>query len=219
MISKKLLSRSLCSLYKELLVEENRNEDNDSLIKEIYLVAADSRIFSNNEIKENKEKLRQIEKAFTHRDFICYTDGAVLVEYENDELKTGKKISAGASFIIKQENKVLFEDYFSIPSIYGNKDTNSHIAEYQGLISCLEKLSASHPMTKIVKVKVYSDSQVMVRQMNLEYRVRDDEQRKLRDEALELIAQFKEVKITHIDRTKNKWADLLAKKSIEMNGG
>lgn len=215
MISKGLLSRSLSSVYKELLFEEDNATEVEKLKEEVYEVATNAKIFSKEEIEENKESLKEIEKIATHRDFTCHTDGAVVVEYDNIERKEGKQVRAGAAFIIETEDEVLFQNYFSIPSQYGEKDTNSHIAEYQGLISCLRTLKLYHPMPQFVNVEAFTDSQVMSKQMTLEYRVRDIEQKKLRDEALELVDAFRSVTFTHIDRSKNKRANDLAHKSVQ----
>lgn len=215
MISKGLLSRSLSSVYKELLLEEDETKEVENLKKEVFEVATNDTIFSKLEIKENKETLKEIEKIATHKNFVCHTDGAVVVEYENPDNKTGKQIRAGAAFIIETEEEVLFQNYFSIPSKYGEKDTNSHIAEYQAVISCLRTLDLYHPMSQFVDVKVYTDSQVMAKQMSLEYRVRDVEQKKLRDEALALVDKFKNVVFIHVGRSKNKEANDLAHKSVE----
>ena len=215
MISKNLLSRSLSSVYKELLLEEDKSKENEQLKTEIYTLAVNSDIYSESEIKQNKQNLEEIERISNHKEFVCHTDGAVVVYYGDEETKTGKSVRAGAAFIIETEDEVLFQNYFSIPSQYGDKDTNSHIAEYQAMISCLRTLSVYHPSPEFVSVKMYTDSEVMAKQMSLEYRVRDTQQKLLRDEALALIEGFKNVEFIHVNRSQNKEANKLAQKSIE----
>lgn len=212
-MSKELITRSLSSVYKQILLDNDEKED-DYLKKEIQELASDSSLFSEEEIIENKKRLSEIEHIASHRVFNCYTDGAVLVSYDNEKLKEGKHIRAGAAFVVESEGKTLFENYFPIPKSYYNKDTNSHIAEYQALISCLHVLSIYHPDPSIVSVNVKTDSEVLAKQINLEYRVRDKAQKQMREEAFKYIRRFNKVDIENISRNNNQKANDLAKKSL-----
>lgn len=61
---------------------------------------------------------------------------------------------------------------------------------------------------------VYSDSQLLVRQVGGEYKVRDPRLKRLRDEAVELISRFHSFEIKHIPRELNSDANKLALKAL-----
>ncbi|MCX8192572.1 MAG: ribonuclease HI family protein [Nitrososphaeria archaeon] len=97
-----------------------------------------------------------------------------------------------------------FSDYI------GFKTNNE--AEYLALIKSLEiaiRLGVS-------EVELYSDSELLVKQMNGEYKVRDKKIVKLHSIAQELMKKLK-VRLIHIDREENREADRLANKAIEEN--
>jgi len=86
----------------------------------------------------------------------------------------------------------------------------NNIAEYTALIAALTeclKMRADH-------VLVNTDSQLLHRQLNGEYKVRQPHIAALYRQAVKLIACFKQVRIQHIRREFNKEADRLAVKAI-----
>ena len=62
---------------------------------------------------------------------------------------------------------------------------------------------------------VQSDSQLMVRQLNGEYRVKDEKLKALFDHAMRLLRQFDSYRILHVRREVNKLADRLANLGID----
>ena len=90
--------------------------------------------------------------------------------------------------------------------------TTNNVAEYQavvhGLKKCLE-LKAS-------EVTVKSDSQLMVRQMNGEYKVKAPRIKPLFDEARRLVRQFLKVAFVHVPREENSHADALANEALNL---
>lgn len=92
-------------------------------------------------------------------------------------------------------------------------DATNNIAEYQSLISALKKAKDMGSDDLIV----YTDSELLARQMNGFYKVRDEKLKQLYNKAKGLIANFKNVRIFHISREKNKYADKLAKQAIQLN--
>lgn len=214
MISKSLLKKSLTAIYKELLLEEESKESKKTK-EEIWVAISNKDFFTKEEIIKNQKEFNKLKKLVDEKEFVCYTDGALVVAYDDEDAKTGKKVHGGSAFVVYANDKVLFENSFSIPSKYGDKDTNSHIAEYQAVISCLRVLSIYHDDPSIVTVTMHSDAEVLVNQMNQKFRVRDNAQRELKEEATELAGLFKEVKFVHIGREKNQRANELAKKSVD----
>ncbi|MEM0481691.1 MAG: ribonuclease HI family protein [Nitrososphaerota archaeon] len=92
---------------------------------------------------------------------------------------------------------------------YLGRRTNNY-AEYQALLHCLRRALKLGCRS----VSVYSDSQLLVKQVLGEYRVRDPQLKKLRDEAVELISRFQSFEIKHIPREQNSDANRLAAKVL-----
>lgn len=83
-------------------------------------------------------------------------------------------------------------------------------AEYRALIVGLEELvelGAEH-------VNIEMDSQLVVRHINGQYRVKDKELKPLYNSALGLLGNLASYTIDHIPRSKNKVADSLATKAL-----
>lgn len=83
--------------------------------------------------------------------------------------------------------------------------TTNNVAEYQALIEGLRG-AAKHGVKKL---HVLSDSQLMVRQMDGSYRVKERSLQQLFLEALKARRAFEEFQIDHVPREENKLADLL----------
>jgi ribonuclease HI len=65
------------------------------------------------------------------------------------------------------------------------------------------------------RIRVQSDSQLLVRQLNGEYRVKDEKLKVLFQRAATLLRQFEVYRILHVPRESNKLADRLANKGID----
>jgi ribonuclease HI len=90
--------------------------------------------------------------------------------------------------------------------------TTNNVAEYEGLLMGLEAvLGMGHK-----KIIIQSDSQLMVRQLNGEYRVKNDKLKKLFAKAVHLLHRFESYRIVHVPRERNKLADRLANKGIDV---
>ena len=84
-------------------------------------------------------------------------------------------------------------------------------AEYKALIKALEllrDLGAS-------RAKILSDSQLLVKQLRGEYKVRNPELKKLFDEVKKREKFFESIEYKHIPREKNYHADRLANEAID----
>ncbi|HLJ79851.1 MAG TPA: ribonuclease HI family protein [Ktedonobacterales bacterium] len=84
-------------------------------------------------------------------------------------------------------------------------------AEYRALILGLTAVARYAPAS----VRVYLDSELVVRQMTGQYRVRDEALRPLYDEAHRLAAALPAVSFIHVPRGKNAQADKLANKALD----
>ena len=84
-------------------------------------------------------------------------------------------------------------------------------AEYSGLLAVLEfALAQGHP-----RLRVVSDSELMVKQIQGAYKVKSPGLRPLYDEARKRIARLEKFEISHALRHKNKDADRLANQAMD----
>jgi len=90
--------------------------------------------------------------------------------------------------------------------------TTHNAAEYMGL---LQGLLAARELG-ISGVRVFSDSELMVRQINGEYKVKSKNLKDIFMRCAELAETFKSFEITHILRDKNQQADDLANRAMDM---
>lgn len=112
---------------------------------------------------------------------------------------------------------IFFQDEKGTPLLkayrYIGTATNN-IAEYRALILALEKAQKLRAESLIL----YSDSQLIVNQVNGEYRVRDAKLKPLLRRTLSLIKGFQKVEIKGIGREENQLADSLANRAIDTKG-
>jgi ribonuclease HI len=91
----------------------------------------------------------------------------------------------------------------------GNRTNN--FAEYSGLLGCLQ-WALDHNQRRL---KVVSDSELMVKQIQGKYKVNSPDLRPLWEEARRRIAQLDAFEISHALRHKNKAADQLANDAMD----
>ena len=88
--------------------------------------------------------------------------------------------------------------------------TNNY-AEYSGLLGCLQyALDHNHP-----RLRVVSDSELMVKQIQGKYQVKSPDLKPLYEEAKRRIARLDGFEISHALRHKNKDADRLANEAMD----
>jgi ribonuclease HI len=129
---------------------------------------------------------------------IIYTDGAC----------RGNPGPAGIGIVICNESgKIIKED----KGFIGNATNN--IAEYRALIKALELASDF----SVTRVECFSDSELMVRQLNGAYRVKDEKLHELFLLVREKEKLFDRVNYSHVSREKGliKRADKLANLAID----
>jgi len=128
--------------------------------------------------------------------WIVYSDGA----------SRGNPGPAGyGAYVIDADTGVTAE----LAGFLGTATNN--VAEYQGLLAGLRHALAHGGGT----VEVRADSQLMVRQLNGQYRVKNRGLEPLYRQALELLAQFQSWRAIHVPRADNRDADRLANQGIE----
>jgi ribonuclease HI len=87
----------------------------------------------------------------------------------------------------------------------------NNVAEYRGLIAGLE----SALERGVDELEVVSDSELLVKQMQGEYKVKNETLRTLQREAAELAAGLKRVTYTAVRRAHNELADSLVNEALD----
>ncbi len=127
---------------------------------------------------------------------IIYSDGGA----------RGNPGPAGIGAVIYNEKR---QEIATVSRFIG-KATNNQ-AEYEALIAVLEKAKD----LKIKKARVYLDSELIVKQINREYKVKDKDLAKLFIKVYNLIQSFEEISFYHVRREENKRADELANQAMD----
>jgi ribonuclease HI len=131
--------------------------------------------------------------------FILETDGA----------SRGNPGLAGAAVIIKDEDG---HEVDRIGKFLGRATNNQ--AEYQALIEGLQAVQRFQPEAVTVRM----DSELVVRQMKGEYRVKAPDLIPLYSQAIELAVNLPSITFVHVPREKNAGADRLANVAIDSRG-
>ena len=91
------------------------------------------------------------------------------------------------------------------------KATNN-IAEYTGFLKALE----ASKQTGAEQLTVFSDSELLVRQINGQYKVKSEQIRPLFQKAIDLLGGFTSWQVHHIPREQNVQADQLVNKALDL---
>lgn len=90
-------------------------------------------------------------------------------------------------------------------------EATNNVAEYSALLRGLKEIIS----LGYKEVHFYSDSELLVKQINGEYRVKNEKLKPLFLQAKSLILKLKDFSISHVRREKNKEADELANLGID----
>jgi ribonuclease HI len=90
-------------------------------------------------------------------------------------------------------------------------DSTNNVAEYMGLILGLKRAKAMG----IKELEVYSDSELLVKQLAGDYAVKAEHLRPLHDEAKALLQGFSFIQVRHIPREENAQADAMSNRAID----
>ena len=127
--------------------------------------------------------------------YALYTDGAA----------RGNPGPSGAGVYITNAKG---DDVFK-KGYYLGEGTNN-VAEYQALIHGLKAAKRKG----ISQIHIYADSELVVRQIQGKYKVRNENLKKLYIQVIQLLMDFN-YRVTHIRREKNKIADRLANEAVD----
>ena len=129
---------------------------------------------------------------------IIYTDGGA----------RGNPGPAAAGGVIKDTTGKILAAYGE----YLGKQTNN-FAEYSALISGLKKAATLGAM----EVDCILDSELIVKQMKREYKVKEPTLQKLFIQAYNATTLFKKVTFRHVPRAQNKEADKMVNEALDGN--
>ncbi|MBN2585381.1 ribonuclease HI family protein [Patescibacteria group bacterium] len=135
--------------------------------------------------------------------FVIYTDGGA-------RGNPGPAATGAVIYDARGKNRGQFSTYLGVA-------TNNQ-AEYQALIlglGRLQKLIKDEHKLGDMLVTVLMDSELIVRQLNGEYKVKNKELKPLFAKAKELAAKFGRVIFRHIPREQNVVADSLVNKTLD----
>ena len=134
-------------------------------------------------------------------DIILYTDGG----------SRGNPGPGAAGVVICNKKGGIINQY----NHYLGKVTNNQ-AEYEAVILGFKKAKAlfGKKKAKNLKVELRADSELLVRQLNGEYKILDSKIQPLFLTVWNLKLDFKNVEFIHIPREKNKEADKLVNESL-----
>lgn len=139
-----------------------------------------------------------------NNNIVVHTDGG----------SRGNPGPAASAFIIEQGDNVLKES-----AKYLGKVTNN-IAEYNGVILALQWLNENKEKLKLSNKQItfILDSELVVKQINGLYRVKDETLRMLFYKVLDLIKHSgSNIIFKHVLRAENKIADLLVNQELDAN--
>lgn len=127
---------------------------------------------------------------------ILYTDGG----------SRGNPGPAAGAYVITDTSGTEIE----AKGVFIGKATNN-VAEYTGLVEGL-RCALGHGAEA---VEILSDSELMVRQIDGQYRVKSDLLKPYYEECMEFLTRFKSWNVKHVYREKNKRADELVNKALD----
>jgi ribonuclease HI len=127
----------------------------------------------------------------------AFTDGA----------SRGNPGESGIGVVLKDETGIVIASHYG----YIGQTTNN-IAEYTALTTCLKMVQGMNCSALVV----HSDSELMVRQLNGQYKVKDQELKKHFQRIKDILAAASfQFEIKHVPREKNREADHLANRGID----
>jgi ribonuclease HI len=122
-----------------------------------------------------------------------------------DGAARGNPGPAAYAFVITMDGKLLNEEAGCLGTATNN------VAEYSALVHALERVANLDCKRLLIK----SDSELLVKQMNGIYRVKDPRLKNLYEQASRLLEQFLSVSIVHVPRAENSHADRLCNEALD----
>jgi probable phosphoglycerate mutase len=132
------------------------------------------------------------------------------VQVHIDGGSRGNPGPAAAAFVLRDANTGRF---LRQAGLFLGRATNN-VAEYRGLVAALEAAAE----LGAAEAEVMSDSELLVRQMNGQYRVKNEGLRPLFEQARALVGRFRRCSFGHVPRERNTEADGLVNRALDLGG-
>lgn len=119
---------------------------------------------------------------------------------------------SACAFVVEEGVKILYTG-----SKFLGKATNNY-AEYSGVILALDWLSNQKQINRYSQITFFLDSELIARQINGLYKVKDENLKKLHSEVNIKIAEIEiEISFKNVPREQNKIADRLVNEVLDKN--
>jgi len=145
------------------------------------------------------EEVAQYYRDLEHGQWTLYCDGA----------SYGNPGPSGAGFVLSDpygEIRLKLGDYLG--------EATNNVAEYRGLLLGLQAARR----LGVQKLGIFSDSELLVRQLTGLYRVKAPHLLPLYQEVRKELQNFRSYAISHVPREQNREADRLARRAIDQRG-
>ena len=126
--------------------------------------------------------------------YSLFTDGASQLDKNN----------AGIGGLLKSGEEVIFSFAENVGDCTNNEA--EYLALIKGIQLCIDN--------NILDVNIFCDSELIVRQVNGDYKVKNERMIKLHSKTLNLCSMLENWSVSHIMREKNTEADLLSKEGL-----
>ena len=133
-------------------------------------------------------------------------DAKEIITLEFDGGSRGNPGPAGIGIVVRAGDRT---PLVTLGRFIGRATNN--VAEYRALITAMEKARELGARNIVIR----GDSELIIKQMRGEYRVKHPDMKELYDEAQSLVSDFDSVKIEHNLRHKNELADKLANLAMD----
>jgi ribonuclease HI len=128
-----------------------------------------------------------------------------VIQINIDGAARGNPGPAAFAFVMREGNKLIAEGAECLGR------TTNNVAEYTALVRALTR-AAEMGLRRLL---IYSDSELLVKQMNGVYRVKNADLREFFEEARSLSRKFEQVTIKHVVRENNSDADRLCNEALD----
>jgi len=136
------------------------------------------------------------------------------ITIQTDGGSRGNPGPAAIGVVILQQGQVLKKYGETIGEATNNQ------AEYEAVIFALKKAKLLFGKKKVkdMEIEVQVDSELVAKQLNHEYKIKEEDLQPLFIKVWNLILDFRQISFKHVSRNKNKQADQLVNQALDNQG-
>ena len=175
-------------------------------LKKLFSRARDREQFVREVVKKAVNELETTSEDGTACGVMPQSVGGTLHLYTDGGSRGNPGKSAVGCVLIDPESKKVMKEYKEAIGIHTN-----NVAEYRAVIAGLEMAKNFRPN----RLVAHLDSELIVKQLSGEYRVKMQTLQPLMEEIQGLIVEFKDVSFRHIPRAQNAHADRLVNEALD----